>query len=131
MLLYKYFAVKYKLRCPTGPLSLSLSSSANVAANGEITKVMDLEKEDTMKNCCLAWSEHSSLRALSLSAYTESNNTLRRREVWLILHSQPLFLWTTHLRHAKSARSAGKRGWPHKTRRIAAKRGEYAKYSLL
>ena len=27
-----------------------LSSSANVAANGEITKAMDLEKEETMKN---------------------------------------------------------------------------------
>ena len=52
--MYKYFAVKYKLRRPTGPLSLSLSSSDSVAANGEITEVMDLEKEETMKNCSLA-----------------------------------------------------------------------------
>ena len=94
MLLHKYFAVKYKLCCPDGLLSLSLSSSANVAANGE---VMDLEKEETMKNCSLAWPEHSSLRALSFSAYTESNNALCGREVWLVLHSQPLFLQTTCL----------------------------------
>ena len=39
MLLYKYFAVKYKLRRPTGLLSLSLTSSAIVAANEEITKL--------------------------------------------------------------------------------------------
>ena len=44
--LYKYFAVKYKLQCPTGllSLSLSLSLSAIVAANGEITKVVDSER---------------------------------------------------------------------------------------
>ena len=54
ILLYKYFVVKYKFRSSTGPLSLSLSSSAIVAANGEITKVVDSEKEKTMKNCSLA-----------------------------------------------------------------------------
>ena len=46
MSLYKYFSVKDKLPHP----SLSLSSSAIVAANGEVTKVMDSEKEKTMKN---------------------------------------------------------------------------------
>ena len=56
MSLYKYFAVKDKLPRPTGPLSLSLSSSAIVAANGEVTKVLDtVEKEKTeektTKNC--------------------------------------------------------------------------------
>ena len=81
MLFYKYFAVKYKLRRPTGPFHFTLSSSANIAANGEITKVMDLEKEETMKNCSLAWPEHSWFRALSLSAYTESNNALHGREL--------------------------------------------------
>ena len=84
MLLYKYFAVKYKLRSPTGLLSLSLSSSAIVAANGEITKVMDSEKEETIKKCSLAWPDHSLHRELSLSAYTESiDNTLHGSEVWL------------------------------------------------
>ena len=69
MLLYKYlyFAVKYKLRRPTAPLSLSLSSSAIVAVNGEITKVMDSEKEEIMKNCGLAWPDHPSCKALLLS----------------------------------------------------------------
>ena len=122
MLLYKYFAIKYELRRLTGLLPLSLSSPAIIAANGKITKVMDSEKEETMKNCRLAWPKHSSYSALSFSAYTESNNALCRREVWLVSHSQPLFLQST-----------GKRGWlyetnvwPHKTRRTAAKRGEYA-----
>ena len=43
MSLYKYFAVKdkFKLIHPTGRLSLSLSSSAIVAANEEVAKVMD------------------------------------------------------------------------------------------
>ena len=50
MSLYKYFSVKDKLLHPTGPVSLSLSSSAIVTANGEVTKVMDLEKEKPMKN---------------------------------------------------------------------------------
>ena len=122
MLLYKYFAVKYKLRRPTGLLFLSLSSFAIVAANGEITKIMDLEKEETMKNCSLAWPGHSLHRALLLSAYTESNNALRKREVWLVSHDQPLFLQTTHPRHAKSVRSTGKRGWLRKIRRTAAKK---------
>ena len=124
MLLYKYFAVKYELHRLTGLLPLSLSSPAIIAANGEITKVMDSEKEETMKNCRLAGPNHSLYSALSLSACTESNNALCRREVWLVSHSQPFFL-----------RSAGKRGWLyetkvwlHKTRRTAAKRGEYAKY---
>ena len=86
MLLYKHFVVKYKLRCPTGPLSLSLSSSAIVTANGKITKVMDSEKEETMKNCSLAgWPDHSLHRALSLSVqYTESDNALCGREVRLV-----------------------------------------------
>ena len=129
MLLYKYFAVKYKLCRPTGLLFLSLSSFAIFAANGEITKVMDLEKEETMKNCSLVWPDHSLCRALSLSAYTESNDALRKSEVWLVSHSQPLFLQTAHPRHAKSARSTEKRGWlrktevwPHKIRRTAAKK---------
>ena len=64
ILLYKYLAVKYKLRNPNEPLSLSLSSSATVAANGEITKVADSEKEKTMKNCSLVWPDHSSRKAL-------------------------------------------------------------------
>ena len=64
-----------------------------------------------MKNCCLAWPEHSSIRALMLSAYTESNNTLHGREVWLVSCSQPLFLWTTYLMCTKSVESAGKMGW--------------------
>ena len=52
---------------------------------------------------------------------TENNNVLSGREVWLVLHSQPLFScgpWST-----------GKRGWlcetkvwPHETRRTAAKK---------
>ena len=111
MLLYKYFAVKCKLCHPIGPLSLSLSSSAIVAANREITKVMDIEKEETMKNCSLAWPEQSSCRALSLSVYAESNNALHEREIWLVLCSHatpfPVERW--------------KMGWLHKTRRIAAK----------
>ena len=45
MSLYKYFSVKDKLPFPTGPLSLLLSSFAIVAANGEVTNVMDWEKE--------------------------------------------------------------------------------------
>ena len=45
MSLYKYFIRKDKLLHPIGPLSLSRSSSTIVAANGEVTKVMDLKKE--------------------------------------------------------------------------------------
>ena len=43
MSLYKHFAVKDKVKLPhpTGRLSLSLSSSAIVTANGEVAKVMD------------------------------------------------------------------------------------------
>ena len=48
--LYKYFSVKDKLPRPTRPLSLSLSSSAIVAGNREVTKVMESEKEKTTKN---------------------------------------------------------------------------------
>ena len=109
--LYNYFAVKYKLQRPTGPLSLSLSLSlsAIVAANGEITKVVDSEKEETMKNCSLAWPDHSSCRVLSLSVYTESDNALCGREVWLVSHNQPFFLWTACPRCTKSAQYAGKR----------------------
>ena len=44
--------------------------------------VMYLEKEDTINNCSLAWPHHSLHMALSLSAYTESDNALRGREVW-------------------------------------------------
>ena len=128
MLLYKYFAIKYKLHRPAGLLSLSLSSSANIAANREITKVMELEKEETMKNCSLAWPEHSLLRALSFSAYTESNNALHRREVWLVSCRQLLFLRTACLRRAKRVWSTGSRGWlcetevwPHDTRRTHLK----------
>ena len=84
-----------------------------------------------MKNCSLAWPDHSLRSALSLSAYTESNNALCKREVWLVSHSQPLFLQTAHPRRAKSVRSTGKRGWLRKVRRTAAKSGEYTKYSLL
>ena len=52
----------------------------------KITKVMDSEKEETMKNCSLAgWPDHSLRRALSLSVqYTESDNTLCGREVRLV-----------------------------------------------
>ena len=50
MLLYKYFAVKDKLPCPTGLLFCD-SSLAIVATNEEGTKVIDSEKEKTMKNC--------------------------------------------------------------------------------
>ena len=50
MSLYKYFSVKDKLPHPTGPLSLSLSLSAIVAGNRDVTKVMESEKEKTMKN---------------------------------------------------------------------------------
>ena len=103
MLLYKYFAGKYKL----WPLSSSLSSSANVAVNGEITKLMDLEKEETMKNCSLAWPEHPSHRVLLLSAIPKAI-TPCVGELWLVSCSQPLFLQTTHLRHAKSVHSTGK-----------------------
>ena len=51
-----YFAVKDKLPCPTGPLSLSLSLSVIVATNRGVAKVLDsVEKENTeektMKNC--------------------------------------------------------------------------------
>ena len=49
MLSYKYLAVKYKVRCQTTARPLFLSF-AIVAANGEITKVMVSEKEETMKN---------------------------------------------------------------------------------
>ena len=45
MPLYKYFTRKDKLLHPIGPLSLSWSSSTIVAANGEVTKVMDSKKE--------------------------------------------------------------------------------------
>ena len=38
-----------KLPCITGPLSLSLSLSAIVAANGEVTEVMNSEKEKAIK----------------------------------------------------------------------------------
>ena len=41
-----------------------------------------------MKNCSLAWPNHSSRRALLVSA---SDSALCRRKVWLILHSRPLF----------------------------------------
>ena len=51
MLSYKYFVAKDKLLRLTGQLSLSLSSSAIITANGEATKVMDSEKEETIKNC--------------------------------------------------------------------------------
>ena len=78
MLLYKYFVVKCKLCLPTGLLPLSLSSPAIVAANGEITKVMDSEKEEIMKNCRLVWPDHSPHRALLLSAYTESDIAQKR-----------------------------------------------------
>ena len=50
MSLYKYFSVKDKLPRPTEPFSLSLSSSAIVAGNREVTKVMESEKEKTTKN---------------------------------------------------------------------------------
>ena len=58
-----------------------------------VQKSLDSEKEETMKNCSLAWPDHSSLRVISLSAYTESNNALRGRnlEVWLVSGSQTLF----------------------------------------
>ena len=51
MLLYKYFAAKDELPHPTGLLSCWLSSLAIVAASEENTKVIDSEKEKTMKNC--------------------------------------------------------------------------------
>ena len=43
MSLYKYFMIKDKVKLPhpTGPLSLSLSSSAIVAANTEVTKAVE------------------------------------------------------------------------------------------
>ena len=52
MLLYKYFAVKCKVRRQTAavPLFCHCHHLAIVAANGEITKVMVSEKEETMKN---------------------------------------------------------------------------------
>ena len=58
MLLYKYFAAKDELPHPTGLLSFWLSSLAIVAASEEKlenTKVMDSEKEKTMKNCIYEW----------------------------------------------------------------------------
>ena len=76
-----------------------------VAANGEITKVMISEKaEETMKNgFSLAWPgslfSHTGHYCFQL-IYTESNNVLRGREVWLVSHSQPSFscmqtMWST------------------------------------
>ena len=52
MLLYKYFAVKCKVRHQTAavPLFCHCHHLGIVAANGEITKVMVSEKEETMKN---------------------------------------------------------------------------------
>ena len=43
MSLHKYFMVKDKVELPhlTGPLSLSLSSSAIVTANTEVTKAVE------------------------------------------------------------------------------------------
>ena len=113
ILLYKYFAVKYKLCRPTGllssSLSLSLSSSAIVVANGEITKVADSEKEENIKNCSLVWPDYSLHRVLLLSAYTESDNALCGKEVWLVLHSQPFLLRTSCPRCTKRVWYAGKR----------------------
>ena len=55
-----------------------------------------------MKNCNLAWPDHSSLRALSLSAYA-----LKRGLASLALPA--FFLRTARPRNTKIARSAGKR----------------------
>ena len=123
--LYKYFAVKYKLCRPNGPLSLS--SSAIVAANREITKVVDSEKEETMKNCSLACGQITLCAGryrfqLILKAITPC-----MEEIWLVSHSQPFFLRTARPRHTK-VRSLQEKGtdyarlrssWPHETRRIA------------
>ena len=51
VLLYKYFAPKHKFPCHTELLPLSLSSSVIVATNGEVTEVMDSEKEKSITNC--------------------------------------------------------------------------------
>ena len=88
MLLYKYFAVKYKVchQTATGPLFLSLSSScqvAIVAANGEITKVMVSEKEETIwrTSCSLAWPDHSSI-AQGVIAFSIITSCKEKRPGW-------------------------------------------------
>ena len=104
---------------------------AIVAANGEITKVMISEMEETMKKPSVARSLFSRAGRyrfqLILKAIT---SCAEERSGWSCIAS--LFL------PACEPRGPQEKGWlhqtkvrPHKSRRIAAKRGEYAKYFLL
>ena len=136
MLLYKNVAVKCKVHRQTaaGPLFYHCHHVSIAAANGEITKVINgFRKGGNHEEPAVAQLGQITLqshRVLSLSAY---DNVLHGRQVWLVSYSQHLFSCML------TARSTGKKVgyvrlikvWPHKTRRIAAKIGEYAKYSLL
>ena len=121
-----YFAVECKVRHPTaaGPLSFSWSSSYHCCSQWRNHWSNELRKGGNPEEPTVAYCGQITLQscwALLLSGYTENDSALRRREVWLVSHSQPLFL--------RTAWSTGKRGWlretkvwPHETRRTAAKR---------
>ena len=110
MLLYKYFAVKYKVRRPT--VVFFIVNLAIVAANGEITKVMDSEMEEAMQNrlYSLSWPDHSSTHssvpqgivAFSLAILKMITFCVKERS-WLVLHSQPLFSCGPHRPQKKGA----------------------------
>ena len=65
---------------------------------------MDSEKEENREEPTVAYRDQITLqlalsptcKALLLSAYTENDNILLGREVWLVSHSQPLFSCGPH-----------------------------------
>ena len=137
MLLYKYFAVKCKVHC-----QLQLDRCcfchchylAIVAGNGEITKVMVSEKEETMEN----WLQPSMARSLfshtghycfqlilkAIMFFTEE------RSGWSHIACL-FFLYVDHVIHRKKGWLRETKVRSHETRIIAAEKGEYAKYFLL
>ena len=91
MSLYKYFSVKDKLHHPTGPVSLLLISSAIVAANGEVTKVMDSEKEKTtkngMKNCKRGeHAKYSPAAKIELAKYAAQHGVMATLRLYVPKH---------------------------------------------
>ena len=102
---------------------------AIVAANAEITKVLTsgLRKGGNHKEPAVAQHGQITLqsrRALSLSAYTESDNVQRGREVWLHDLAQPssFFLHADRAVHRKKGWPCETKVWPHETRRIELKK---------
>ena len=135
MLLYKYFAVKCKVCHPTAAvlLSFSLSSCCHHCSQWRNHLSNGLRKGGNHEEPTVAYHGQITLqscRALLLSSYTENDNILCKREVWLVSHSQPLFSCRPHGPQEKGA-GYSRLSSGHRRLEELQQKVEYAKHSLL